>query len=57
MSAATLKARVDELWAVIGPHASGDPHPAPMAPEPETSKEDIKRYLDQRDADLAAKGF
>jgi hypothetical protein len=56
MAPATLKARVDALWAVIGPHAKSDLHLAPGA-DPEASKEKIKTYLDLRDADLTAKGF
>jgi hypothetical protein len=56
MAPATLKARVDALWAVIAEHAKGDPHRSPM-PEPEVSKDKIKQYIDMHDADLTAKGF
>jgi hypothetical protein len=56
MAPATLKARVDALWAIIGAHVKADLHPAPMA-DPEMSKDKIKQYIDVRDADLTAKGF
>jgi hypothetical protein len=56
MAPATLKARVDALWAVIGEHAKGDLHRVP-ASDPEGSKESIKAYIDARDAELTAKGF
>jgi hypothetical protein len=56
MAPATLKARVDALWAVIGEHAKADLH-LPAGDTPEASKEKIKTYLDLRDADLTAKGF
>jgi hypothetical protein len=56
MAAATLKGRVDALWAVMGTHATGDLH-KPATADAEASKENIKLYLDARDADLAAKGF
>ena len=56
MAPAMLKARVDALWTAIGDHAKADLHRVPTA-DPEASKEQIKRYIDLRDADLTAKGF
>ena len=56
MSAATLKARVDAIWTVIGSHVKADPKRT-ATPDPEAFKDSIKTYLDQRDTTLAAGGM
>jgi hypothetical protein len=57
MSAATMKARVDALWTLVGALAESDPRRATTPPDPATSKDQIKTYLDARSAQLDAAGL
>ena len=56
MSPAKLGAGVDALWAVIGARVKADPKRT-ARPDPEASKEDIKKYLTRRNTALAALGM
>jgi hypothetical protein len=56
MSPAKIAAKVDALWAIIGARVKADPKRA-ATPDPEVSKEDIKKYMNKRSADLAALGM
>jgi hypothetical protein len=44
---AALKARVDELWTIIGPHVKADKRNVQYM-DPDEFKEDIKKYVDLR---------
>jgi hypothetical protein len=57
MSPATLKARVDTIWALIGAQVKADPRPPTEGLPPETSKEHIKLYIDARNTALIAAGL
>jgi hypothetical protein len=57
MSPAVIKQRVDALWALVGARVVADPKRDKAPPDPETSKERIKIFMDQRSAALQAKGL
>jgi spore coat protein CotH len=56
MAPAVLKARIDALWAIIGPHVKADTRNVPYM-DPEQMKESIKRYIELRWPALEAAGL